>query len=314
MPKKPTASIQRTGNYARNLKNVKATRDSIIKARDSVSVVKGALLTNLDETVVKITELKKDKYDPYSSELSAAQADLKTAMRSQNDKDIVTSAVFIVNCIKKQIDNEKKNVGELNKLLERAENIILDCRNFEDQCLALIKKATAISLSINPQKTSFILSRSTFDKNEFIPTDQLESIDLDLSILADKPEYQPPESGMDDNGEIREVPRSQEPNENTESGRFKMSFEKSKVKRLNELKTALQKEGRKALTPQRTEVAIALYEKCIRVIQAYHDSCVTWSTRLTEKRPEIQNFFKSVDEQLVSAMEPLEYKHRIVTV
>lgn len=313
MPKKPSVSIQRTGNYARNLKNVKLTRDSITKACDSVLAVKATILKNLNGTVAKLEALKRTKYDVYTSELRRAQSDLKHAMLTRHTLHIINNAVRVVECIKQQVVDEKKNVGEMNRLVEKAENVMSDCRKVEDQCLGLIKKATAISLSINPQKTSFILSRSTFDSNEFVPTDQLETIELDLSDLSG---YSESGDYLDndaiDDGDT--VPQSQDNDKNKDRQRFKGSFEAAKVKRLDELRLALLREGESALTPQRTEVAIALYEKCLRILQTYNDSCTTWIKTLSDKKPEIESFFKSVGEQLISATDPLEYKHRIVTV
>lgn len=297
----------------KNLSNVRMTSDSIYKARKSAKEVQKILLERLDETSARFTDLRRDKYDVYSKELSSAQKDMKEAMQSGDDNGVVASAIRIIAYINSQVKDEKANVSSMRTLITKGKKIMADCENFENQCLVLIKKANSIALSLNPKKTPFFLSSATFDSSTFIPTEQIEMIQLDMSILYENAETfekdGDPQEGLvnedddddDDGGHI------------SFQGKFKSSFDTSKIKRLPEIKRALLKDGMNALTPLRREVSISLYDKCLRIVKDYQDTCIDWIKMLNDKRPEIVNFFDDIDRQFNTVMQPLEYKHRIVT-
>lgn len=308
--KKTVVSAQRSGNYMKNLSNVRMTSDSIYKARKSAKEVQRILLERLDETSARFTELRRDKYDVYSKELSSAQKDMKEAMQSEDNQGVVAAAIRIIAYINNQVKDEKANVSSMRTLITKGKKIMADCENFENQCLVLIKKANSVALSLNPKKTPFFLSSATFDSSTFIPTDQIEMIQLDMSILHENAETfekdGDPQEGLeneddDDGGQI------------SFEGKFKSSFDNAKIKRLPEIKRALLKDGMNALTPLRREVSISLYDKCLRMVKYYQDTCIDWIKMLNDKRPEIVNFFDDIDRQFNTVMQPLEYKHRIVT-
>jgi len=306
MPKKATVSAQRSGDYTKNLKNVRLTSESIRKGRDSTVEVKRVLLQRVDETGKKITDLRLKKYEVYAAQLSAAQKNMKEAMKGGDTASVVAAAVEIVDYIDSHVKAEKADVAEIRALLRKAEKIMRDCENYENQCLVLIKKANAIAVSLNPKKTPFFLSRATFDSSSFIPQEQIEMIQLDMSVLHEDAQSAD-ENGAEDGGD------AQHDDDVVLTGKFKSSFDRAKVKRLAEIKKALLKDGMDALTRARREVSIELYEKCLRILKSYREVCAEWTSKLELKRPEIVNFFDSIVQQLDAMEEPLEYKHRIVT-
>lgn len=271
-------------------KNLKDVRDVVGRMRKALTKGHDTMAATMRRLIGEVENVQQPKFVGYRRRLEAQDEAMVEAMATRDAQKVATQFGMFTGEVMDQLAAEKADATELNRVMRECAKVLASKSAAEDQCLCMLKRISNLTAQLDVGQQGFHLSEASMRPANYIPSDQMEDIDLDGEFYASDDTF----DGADEQAESR--------------------LERGEMQKFRNLIKRFENRGISTVTEADKTLVKKLHRACMILCTNAEKRCDDNRAKLADALCEFTRFLDATKTKVESTYEKVQYKHRTVTV